>query len=447
MKPRTKLENQIIELSSKIQLITDEQLEYAYKNCLDESFGMISRKTIYCLECGETHKIESPNWHNEIVNPICPSCKTEIKIIDNKSENKFMVYYAILDTISNFQIVRMFSVTKYMKKSEKPKFSYLEVMQHWISESGDVVTLSKKTQSFSNYYDLWISNSDFEIRAQSERERMRFNLSPYCIFPKYKLKKFVKRNGFKRAFYGVSPQVFFSIILKDSYAETILKARQISLFKYYSDGYFKIEKYWKSIKICIRNNYKIKDFSTWKDYLDLLEYFKKDLLSPKYVCPLDLDKEHNKLVSKKRKIQRKEKYKELKAQIIKDNVKYLKSRKHFFDLELKDNNINLEVVKSVKQVMDEGDILNHCIFTNEYHKKEDSLLFSVKLNNNLIGNVEFSLSEFKVKQCRGLNNKPLKYHEKIVELINKNLPKIRAVLEQYKLKKKRNQKKSLINQI
>lgn len=37
----------------------------------------------------------------------------------------------------------------------------------------------------------------------------------------------------------------------------------------------------------------------WKDYIDLLRHFGKDTNSPKYVCPTDLQAEHDIWVAKK----------------------------------------------------------------------------------------------------------------------------------------------------
>jgi len=427
MKPTTSLENLVVHLSPKLPKITQEQIQFGYDNCLDETFGVRCRKTVYCLECGFSYKESAPEWHDKILSPECPFCKSKIKIIENCKSKNYMVYYGIITKHLDFQIVRMFSVNKYMEKNEKATYSCSEVMQHWINSEGIITTISKKTQSMSQAYDQWIFNSEMEIRVLSERERMRRNLSPFIIYPKRQFSKYVKRNGFKSGFYGITAQNLFSIILRDSFAETLLKANQISALKYYEDGMYKIENHWKSIKICIRNNYKISDFGIWKDYVDLLMYFKKDVLSPKYVCPIDLHKAHDRLVEKKRKIQMKQKFEELKSQITQDNVKYQEDRNDFFDLNFNYSGINISVIKNVKEVMEEGDILRHCVFTNEYYKDADCLLLSARINNTPIETIEFSLSKMKVIQSRGQKNKPSKYNKKIIKVVNDNIEKIRII--------------------
>jgi hypothetical protein len=83
-------------------------------------------------------------------------------------------------------------------------------------------------------------------------------------------------------------------------AETFLNQPNWLLVEYFNSKEQQINRYWNSIKICIRNNYQIKDATIWFDTVRLLDHFDKDLLSTKYVCPDDLHKAHNKLVAKKR---------------------------------------------------------------------------------------------------------------------------------------------------
>ena len=58
----------------------------------------------------------------------------------------------------------------------------------------------------------------------------------------------------------------------------------------------KINKYWTSIKICIRNKYPINDSGMWMDHLKILEDFNKDILNPKFICPANLKAEHDKIL-------------------------------------------------------------------------------------------------------------------------------------------------------
>ena len=75
--------------------------------------------------------------------------------------------------------------------------------------------------------------------------------------------------------FGIAPQVLFKAILSDSIAETLLKANQCDMLYYHirNTSLNPTGSYWNAIKICIRNNYEIKDAKLWIDYIDLLQYF------------------------------------------------------------------------------------------------------------------------------------------------------------------------------
>jgi len=104
--------------------------------------------------------------------------------------------------------------------------------------------------------------------------------------------------------YDITIKVLITL-LSDSRAETLLKAGQTDLLRYFTNGNFsKIDDYFSSVKICIRNFYIVKDASLWRDYIDLLRSFWKDLHNAKYVCPADLKAErkwknyyHGKIIS------------------------------------------------------------------------------------------------------------------------------------------------------
>jgi hypothetical protein len=85
---------------------------------------------------------------------------------------------------------------------------------------------------------------------------------------------------------SLTPFDLFRTLLSDSRAETLLKAGQTSLLEFFAgNGFNRIDNYWASIRICIRNAYIVEDVSLWRDYIDLLRFFGKDLHNAQYVCP------------------------------------------------------------------------------------------------------------------------------------------------------------------
>src|SRR5690606_26045709 len=145
----------------------------------------------------------------------------------------------------------------------------------------------------------------------------------------------------------------------------------------------------------------------WFDYLEMLQFFNRDINNPKFVCPKDLHKEHQRYLEKKRNWQRKQDKKKLIADIKADQKKYLKEKKKFFGLRFEQDNIVVEFMKSVNQVFEESNILKHCAFTNGYHNKKESLLFTARVNGKVTEAVEISFryGDLKIIQSRGYDNK------------------------------------------
>ena len=71
---------------------------------------------------------------------------------------------------------------------------------------------------------------------------------------------------------------------------------------------------------------------------------------------------------------------------------------------------------------------HHCVFTNNYHLREDSLILSACVDGKQMETVEVSLSKLKVVQARGVCNKNTEYHDEIIRLVNKNMKQIKKRL-------------------
>ena len=65
--------------------------------------------------------------------------------------------------------------------------------------------------------------------------------------------------------------------------------------------------------------------------------------------------------------------------------------------------------------------MHHCVFKCEYYARENSIILSAHdREGNRIETIEFSLTENKVVQSRGVCNKNTEYHDRIVNLVNAN---------------------------
>ena len=105
--------------------------------------------------------------------------------------------------------------------------------------------------------------------------------------------------------------------------------------------------------------------------------------------------------------------------------KYIEEKSKFFDLKLSDGKIIVVPLKNIEEFKQEGDIMHHCVFTNEYFKKKDSLILSARIGKKHIETVEVNLKTLQVVQSRGVCNGNTEYHNRIIGLVKKNIGLIR----------------------
>ena len=435
MIPKTIIEKEISNLSTTLKPLSTEMQQWVEKSIFLK-WGVLSRGKFHCLECTHSWKPESQSKSCEKYIK-CTACEGRLKMqCYNQVHFKEIEYSAILDVCAGYQVVRIICSHKNMKKNIIPTYSHNEVMQHWINAKGEVRTMSRITNVFSNVYDAWQYYSALEIRPKDFQNSPKYRINPYKVFPKIKVLPVLKRNGFKSGFYNIAPQILFTSLLKDSIAETLLKSFQTSLLSYYLQSHEQqIRENWQAVKTCLKNNYKIEDLKIWEDYIALLRWFKKDLSNSDFVCPENINEAHDKLVTKKRELQRKKYLLKMRTEIEQAQGLYEHEKKQFFGLRFTEDNLTIKVLENVQEFMEEGDSLHHCIFTNEYYKKKDSLILSARIDNKAIETIEVSLSKMKIVQCHGMKNNNSQHQEFIMSLMKKNLYQISS-----RMKKEKNDK-------
>ena len=80
----------------------------------------------------------------------------------------------------------------------------------------------------------------------------------------------------------------------------------------------------------------------------------------------------------------------------------------------------------VEAMREEGAAMHHCVFTNGYYKKPESLILSARdEQGKRLETIEVNLTVLKIAQCYGACNKFTKHHQEILELVNDNMWRIR----------------------
>lgn len=421
MKPKTRIQKEVARLSKRLPVLTDTQKAYAFRHCFKHYAIKRADGTNICTECGHSWKSDH-NLADTICGCTCPHCGMELEALRTRkrvfSDNE---YFSVITTRKQYQVIRFFFVKSRYKAGQPAEYSVYEVVQRWISPNGTKITVARLRGMSLMYYDQWSECSDMEIRKNGGLRA--YDIAPVCTYPRKRFIPELKRNGFNGDFHRILPYDLFSAVLTDSRAETLLKAGQYAMLRYYLRSSCDIGKYWSSIKICIRNGYTISDGSMWCDTIDLLRHFGKDTNSPKYVCPTDLKSEHDKLVAKRNRQRERERSEEERKERIKDEKNYLKAKGMFFGLVFSDDLILVKVIESVEEMETEGRLMHHCV--GGYHNKANSLILSATIDGKRIETVEVSLVTLKVVQSRGVCNSNTEYHERIIQLVEDNAELIR----------------------
>ncbi len=159
----------------------------------------------------------------------------------------------------------------------------------------------------------------------------------------------------------------------------------------------------------------LKDFEMFKKNEDEVKSFKSDML--------EILKHKRELGLIEAEIRKQQKYEE--------NMKiFTEIKSQYFGLKFSDSLIQIIVLESIEAYKAEGKKLKHCVYSSDYFAKPESLILSARINDEPIETVEVSLKNFKVLQCRGLQNSNTEYHDRIIELVHKNRRKFNQIKRQ-----------------
>jgi len=412
MKPRNKFEKAVLEQSKHLCPITKTQDKWAFRECIDHFAYRLPKGRTTCMDCGHSWVM---NKHRETCT--CPHCRAKLQVketYERKLQQK--QYFTILTTCGEFQVLRMFLLIVGMEKGYKAQTSIIEIGQYWWNMQGRKAVVAIQ-RVLGHYVDTFSYYSPMAIRNDNEAYQ-HIVYSP--IYPKFKVTDILRRNGFKDNFYGIMPTQFIPALLTDSRVETLLKAGRTDHLRYFLGNKRTFEELWQSYKIAVRNGYEIADISLWSDYVDTLRRLGKDIHNPKYLCPTDLKGEHDRRHEELLRQREREEIEQKQKKAMEDEKRFKELKSKFFGIAFTDGTIQVHVLESVQEHLEEGVSMHHCVFSNAYYLKEDSLILSATIEGKRIETIEVSLRTLEVVQSRGVCNKNTEYHEQIVNLVNAN---------------------------
>lgn len=429
MKPRNKFQRKILKLSQGLSPLSEYQRKDAIRKVAPHIAKYNSKKQYVCLDCGHS-------WIGaEADKVVCPHCVAKLKVDKTRTWNFCdKSYFAIITKCQGFQVIRMFFMQTNLRRGEKATYWIMEAFQRWLTPDGKCAIVSRARHWFAHYCDYWNWDSDMEIRE----ENVGHKVTPWRLIGQSSVIPEIKRNGFDGNYHRCSPYNLFFNLLTNNRIETLWKVGQYKLAIYAIGNSYIFDKHWASIKVVLRHKYQISDPSLWFDLIGALDYLDKDIRNPKWICPENLKEAHDEWQAKKeaklehvrrrrereRALSIEQRYLEDQKNVAKEEAEYQKAKSKFFDLKFFDNEIVIKPLVSVREVLDEGHQMHHCVFTNKYYKDENVLLFHALIDGTSIATIEFSLENFTVVQCRGVYNKVPQHYERIMMLMQKNTMKI-----------------------
>lgn len=448
MKPRSRIEREFVDLAntmppySRSQEVMDWARETAFPSI---SYYWKHRwsSEIWCQCCGHRELCEDSLLVMQAAGYTCPKCgaKTSVEPYNriNPSTNLGR-YVTVFDVVNDIQVLRVFEVFRENTGNPETWYGISELYQCWINDKGrEVITTRRYTRSC--YHFGWDYTGPYSIGKHNAGGLGYFYYDDVYspgnnyIYPKMKLSKAMRTIGVNKKFVlqmikkRVEISSVLSYLIKEPYVESLLKTGYEKLYWYFLRSRKRFSKYRHAVNICHRNKYKIEHPTEWCDYIDELTELGLDTHNSYYVCPADLNTAHSMMSMRVARKRKKEEDEKKLRQAAKDEASFIERRQSFFDLTLEGEGFTVVCIKSVKETMDEGRFLHHCVFSCGYYNKQDSLLLSARDNGTgkPIETIEVSLRDFSILQCRGNCNQDSDKHSEIVSLVQNNMSIIKNI--------------------
>lgn len=410
MKPRSKIEQEVMRLSTRLPEPTEAQLTWAKRTLFEHHFYVtLSTRAAWCSMCGAVSLWEAGVLATQlgVATQQCECCGAVLdgQVSRKRVYHREAAYFTIATTIDAWQVFRHILVTRYGGRGSV-RYSVGEAVQHWIDEEGHCVCVARPTLACSFYYDLWQFSKPMSVKYRSGLYDKYTIAAP--IAPRARIAKWALRRGFNIHYKTLAPDLQLRALLFNPMLERLMKAKQYELFRRLYEFPAQQKEYEPAVRICLRNHYHVEDASLWCDYVDMLIAEGKDIRNRYYVCPDDLTAAHAVMLRRSNR-REEERLRRDKEAALRDktsaNKAYIERVKRFIGVRLDYNGMHAEILPDVESFFVEGAVMHHCVFANRYYEKKNALIFSVRgAEGERLATVELSAKTGNVLQCRAKYN-------------------------------------------
>lgn len=413
MKPKTRIEKEVARLRGQLPILSNSMRKWAVDNCLE---GQSVRQY--------------------------------------RGKPTAIAHFIVVTQKGGWQVLRHFYLYAVYRYRKLHTTQFVEVMQQWYHD-GEYVFFSLPRQGLGCYMDAWCNGKEMELR------RGRIGGAWLCDprdLSYDKVKYIFRQPRFRylpnddKCKYRIDE--LYRAVNASPFNETLVKCYpEVFDWSLRNDFFFDREKT-AAIKIALRYGYHFM-CPEWKDMVNNLAYLGKDLHNPTLVCPAVLAEAHDRwMVAASNKRQKhsekmqnlaqiraeRQHLRQLQAQeeLARERKKqaeaavgyYVAHRKQFFGLVIAEDDIEIKVLQSVEEFMEEGAEMCHCVFSNGYYdvkKRPFCLILSAKVSGQRTETIEVDMRDYRIVQSRGKHNSNSQYHDQIIALLTHNMGKIQQI--------------------
>lgn len=374
----------------------------------------------------------------------CPKCGIELYLsqVSKLSKTTEGALCTIVQAYKGWQVFRTMQAERENDVSRCTEYRFTEVFQNWIAEDGKEVIVGHGCARGINYFH-WKFDEPMSIRRHNGGGsgvyvfEDVYAVEGNYLYPRMSFTPILRRNGMSAALMrsrDADPLVLTRRLLTDPFVEELVKCGQRSVLVYWlnSGGVIADRTSWQhAIRICVRNGYVVNDAGLWFDLLDACRELGLDTHSPKYVCPSDMGKMHDRLMARIAKVRQERELKAKRKELNALEGSYAKRMGKYFSLSFSSNGVSIEPLRSVAEFMDEGKAMHHCVCDMGYYdakRHPNSLILSARDadSGERIETIEVNTKNWYVVQSRGVCNGDSPRHAEILQMMEDFMPQIRA---------------------
>lgn len=434
MKPRSRAQKEVEALSAKLRPLNKKDIQWAESH-VPYFVGYEHNLKVTCMHCG--NKFEYKGHDKQT----CPHCHKQLNIQHTLSRTyNDIECFVLADSVGDWQVLRYFHVVTHCEKKYKlSTVNIYEVFQRWLDSKCRYVVRSVAHSGVYAYQWRWIYGSPFEVRsAPTKYVYNHWDDESYCEWRIRKMSPKLQYVPYDLDVFGTLFN-FCAVVFQQPYAETLYKQGNHKLLKHIIEySLFGKKDVMAAVKVALRHGYDLEtDTQTWFDYLNTLRALDKDIRNPAIICPKDLNAAEQKylriLRKKEEEDRRRRNIEERLRRLESDqelNETYIKKFGKLFGISIEQGDISIHVLKDVREFMQEGDALHHCVYAMSYYdtkKHPFSLILDASVNGKRTETIEIDTRDFHIVQARGACNQDSEYHNQIVDLVNSNMEQLKRI--------------------